>query len=76
MSIVTEDQEMPSELQSDTGPEATEEIKELKMEETELALEDQLSDAATINFYRRYFLEEEGERNYDFTLEPTAGRKL
>ena len=46
------------------------------MADTELAIEDQLSDVATINFYRRYFLEEEGERNYEFTLEPTAARKL
>lgn len=36
MSIVTEDQELPSELQS----EVCEEIKEATIEESELALED------------------------------------
>ena len=46
---------------------------ESKLDADILALEDQLSDAQTVNFWRRYFEEEEGERNYERdSLEPNA----
>lgn len=49
------------------------EIDDSRLDDNILALEDQLSDPQTINFWRRYFEEEEGERNYERdSLKPTA----